>query len=140
MRANPEDIVDQLKRLKNLEECVLLEVVWHNYALDVDLVFDYIWDEKGNIRKDLDTPKRLVLSFYLVQEFHFQANLNDSMCLEPERINWGINEVALVKLNDTPDFLHRYTGLSIPIHHIEVVWEDERRISIIFNRMASHFD
>ena len=128
-------IVEELKAYRNFAECILLEINWKNYMTTVELVFNYVWDKLGKIRHDVDCIQRVTLSCNLVQEIHFKGGLNPSMCSEPTQINWGINEVALVRLQEQEDFLHPYHALPVPFHHLSVTWEFDRRIDIIFSNL-----
>ena len=129
------EIESAFKRYRNLQECVLLEVNYRNYGLLVEFVFNYIWTEDGKIRRTLEEPERLHLRFELVQEFHLKGALNEAMCTEPERVNWGINEVWAVKIVDHEDFLHPYKSLPVPFHHVSVSWTGDRRIDIVFSTL-----
>ena len=122
-----------LKQFHNFEECILLEVSWHNYGTTINLVFNYIWDTDRKIRPDLEQVHRVTVSFGLVQEFHFTGALNASVCKEPERINWGLNEIAMVRLEEQEDYLHSYKALPVRFHHLAVLWDTGRRIDIVFS-------
>ena len=61
--------------------------------------------------------------------------LNSKMLRNPESINWGLNEVALVKVVD--DRLQIYEHSPVPLTHLAFLWEGERRIDVIFSELES---
>ena len=121
-----------LEQYHQLAECILLEINWTHYGTTAELAFNYVWTDEGKIRSHLEQEERLVLKFKWVQEFHIKNALNNAMLAQPERINWGLNEIAFVKIEENEAFLKNYRFLSIPFHHAAILWEDERRIDIVF--------
>ena len=124
-----------LERYNKFQECVLTDIVWTNQGTSLEIVFDYIWGEDGKIRSNVDQQAKVVLRFSLVQEFHMRAGLNQAMLAEPDRINWGINEIALVDIDEDETALAPYCGLSLPFYHAIILWETERRIDIVFSHL-----
>ena len=47
-------------------------------------------------------------------------------------MNWGMNEIALIRLEDDENMLAPYRDLPLEHHHVAVLWEDDRRIDIVF--------
>jgi hypothetical protein len=128
------DIARILDGYHGLSECVIESVLLKDYGTTVEIGFDYIWDDEGNVRKDLDRVKELTLRFRIVQVFHMENALNASMSRHPENINWGLNEVALVRVV-SDDSLPAYAALSVPFNRVDLLWEDERRITLIFSEL-----
>ena len=122
-----------LREYRHLEECLLVEVLWKNYGLTLECIFNYIWTPDGKVRRNLAEPDLVTVTFDLVQELHVQNALNEAMCREPERINWGISEIALMRLEEHQDFLHPYQALPIPFHHMAIIRHQGSRTDIVFS-------
>jgi len=129
------EIKNLLKIYKNFEKCLLVSIKWLEFGKTIELIFDYIWDDEGNLRNNLDKEEFIVLRFKLVQEFHFKSGLNSSMVLEPEQINWGINEISCIRLVENSDILKQYDSLPKQSYHVEIMWEGDRHIDVIFSEM-----
>ncbi|MEJ7712985.1 MAG: hypothetical protein WKF84_24870 [Pyrinomonadaceae bacterium] len=99
----------------------------------MELIFDYIWTDDGHIRSNLERPENITLKFRLVQEFRMHNALNAVMCAHPEEVGWGLNEVAVARVNDDVHEQHRF--LPAPFNHVAFLWEGERRIDIIFSEL-----
>lgn len=125
-----EKIKAYLHNYEDLGECVLEKIAFKNYGVAIELEFYNIWNGKGQMK--FKKTNRLILKFNLIQEFKFKGALNRFMVAEPEQINWGINEIAAIRITDNPEILKPYSGFSIPFHHAEIVWEQDRRIDIVF--------
>jgi len=74
----------------------------------------------------------ILFRFGRVQEIHFGNALNASMLAEPEQLNWGMNEIAAMRLIDDPNVLNSYRNLPVIFHQVEIRWENERRIQVVF--------
>ncbi len=135
MLSNAIQMIKTIEQYNKFAECLLLEINWTHYGTTAELVFNYVWTVDGKIRSNLGQEERVILKFKLVQEFHLKNALSDAILAQPERLNWGINEIALVEIEDNADFLKTYRGLSIPVHHAAIMWEDERRIDIVFGEL-----
>jgi hypothetical protein len=133
MKNDSRNISELLEKYHNFDECVLVDIDWRDYGLTVDLAFNYIWQENGTIRANLDAEEIVILRFKLVQELHVIGALNEAKITQPEAVDWGINTVALVKMEEKEEFLNKYRNFSIPFHHVAVRWEYERRIDIVFS-------
>ena len=59
-------IEDMLRKYRNFDECLLLEVRLQDYQGTLELVMNYIWDAAGNIRPNLDETVPLRIRFRLV--------------------------------------------------------------------------
>lgn len=127
------EIKELLESYHNLSECVIEQINWTDFGTTVEVVFDYIWTDDGRIRPDLEHPENVTLKFRLVQEFRMHNALNAAMCAHPEEMGWGLNEIAVARVND--DVYDQYRFLPVPFNHVAFLWEDERRIDIIFSEL-----
>ena len=132
MMPGATQMVKTIEQYHQFAECILVEINWTNYGTTAELVFNYVWTDDGKIGSNLEQAEIVVLKFKRVQEFHLKNALNDDILAQPERINWGLNEIACVRIEDNADVLKSYRSLSIPFHHAAILWEDERRIDIVF--------
>lgn len=130
-----DEIAAVLEDHHSFGECILEDVRWRDYGITLDLVFNYIWDNGDRVRDNLDQPLLKTVTFHGVREFHVRNELNEAMLLSPERINWGIGEIAVMRIADDPHFLARYGGLPVPTHHVVCQWESERRVDVVFTSM-----
>ncbi len=131
-------ILDILTKYKNFEECVINDIQFKKHGYEVEFLINYIYNKKGVINFDIDRQTKLI--FNCVQEFRITNSWNSSQISEPENINWGSSEVAIIQLSDgDSDLLNKYKSHleeNISFHHVEVLWESERRIDIIFKDLS----
>jgi hypothetical protein len=127
------EIRELLESYHNLSECVIENINWKDYGTTVEVIFDYIWTDDGRVRPKPDRPENITLTFRLVQEFHMHNYLNATMCAQPGELGWGLNEVAVATVGD--DVHDQYRFLPVPFNHVAFLWEDERRIDIIFSEL-----
>lgn len=123
---------DLLRTYNNFDECVIMGVALRDYQTTLELSINNIWETSETIRANLDDVDLVVVTFKLVQELHITNNLNDSVVLEPGNMNWGMNQIALVKMEDERSFLDRYKDLPVRFHHAAILWESDRRIDVVF--------
>ncbi len=126
---------NELSRYKFLQECILTSINFSNQLTDVELSFNYIYDKDGKLRSDLDRNQIVTIKLGLVQVFKIEGNLNYHQLSNPEMINWGLNEISIIKVLDNSTLLKEHISLSAKLFHLEVLWETNRRIDIIFNSM-----
>ena len=132
MISKLEKLRMRLHEYYDFEECIIEDVRWREYGSVIDLVFLYIWDEEHRVRKDIDSGPRIILRFSLVQEWHLYNALNSSMLENPECLNWGLSEVACVRIGEAREFTSAYKSSPRSFYHAVIHWEGERRIDIIF--------
>jgi hypothetical protein len=114
---------EELEARRNLQECLLVDMCLVHYGFGVQLVFNYIWGEDGRVREDVEANPVLVTFRLLgVRSLSLKGGLTDAMVSEPELINWGLSEVAMVRSALTAD-----GELSMSVQ-----WEGDRRIDIEF--------
>lgn len=133
------DFRELLKRFRQFQECVLLEVRWLHEGVHLEFIFDYIWTPEGKIRSNLTQVLAIRLRLELVQEFHVRNALNDVMCAEPEQINWGLSEVDVVRLEDHADLLQLYAELPRKFHHLAMIFGGGRRFDVVFSNLTIDF-
>lgn len=135
MKTNSsEEIARALADYNNLQECVIETMALEDYGTTVKIVFNYIWNERGEVREDLDQVRRLIVRFRRVQRFHLENALNPHMSEFPEELNWGLNEIAAMRPVEGDD-LAAYRDFPVPFHRMEIVWDSGRRIDLIFSEV-----
>jgi hypothetical protein len=132
--SNRKEIEEFFREHKNFSECIIEKLALKDYGATLEVVFNYIWTESVELRPNLDERYEIVLRFRLVQELHINNALNSSMLRDPESINWGLNEVALVKVVDDNE-LQRDEPSPVPLTHLAFFWEGDRRIDVIFHKL-----
>lgn len=127
-----------LEKHRSFEECLLREVRTARFGTAVVLRFDYIWDDDdpdGGLVAD--DPRVVRLRLELVREVRLVTALPAGVLAEPERADWGLTEVALVRLEDSSELLAAHRERSdAPLHHLVVEWESDRRLDLIFERLS----
>ncbi|HEX5438989.1 MAG TPA: hypothetical protein VFW98_17690 [Gemmatimonadaceae bacterium] len=127
-----ERIAQYLQQHHHFSECVLEDIRWLHYGTSIELVFDYIWTQDGELRSDTTSPEIEALRFLGVQEFSLKNALNEAISLQPAEVNWGLSEIAMLQLVDDETLLAKYKSLPIPVHHVRCSWESDRQIDIVF--------
>ena len=130
-----KNIPELLKRYNDLSECVLLDFKFGAHLLTLELTFDYVWTDQGGIRPNLQQAEPLILKFYIVQEVHLDNFWTKTMLLEPQHMNWSINEVSLARLEDAERFLGKYKDAPRPFHHLAIHFNRYRRMDIVFSAL-----
>lgn len=144
LREAPE-IRRALRRCHGFEECILVDVGWERGGETLELGFDYIHggvaealsatgtNPVGPRRGALSRPRRVGLRLSLVQEFRLYNGLNDAMLSEPERLDWGWCEIAVIELRNDELLLRHYRESPVPMLHLAVLWEGgKRRLDVVF--------
>lgn len=132
-----DEWTEELAQLSNLQECILLDVQFRHFQTVAWLLFNNIWSTARSVRRDISTVAPVSLVFTGVQRIEFVNALNRWQIEEPERMNWGMNEIALVSLQRIgPANESTKEPASAPFRVI-VLWEGDRRITIDFHDL--HF-
>lgn len=128
----------ELEAYDSFEECLFEGAVLLDCGTTVELTFNYVRDDIGEIRNDvLVSPHPVVLRLEVVQGFHVSNDLTEAMLAEPARLNWGFQEIALVELEESSRFLNNYEAITTAhFHHLSVKWEGGRRIDTVFLRLG----
>nr|WTB28309.1 immunity 50 family protein [Streptomyces sp. NBC_00830]WTB35772.1 immunity 50 family protein [Streptomyces sp. NBC_00830] len=119
-----------LKTWDAFEECLLHDLRLTRFGFGVDLTFNLVRDENGEVRDDvLERPVLVTLTLSGVEALRLSGGLTDAMREDPESVNWGLGEIALVE-QYTPA---RGVGL-------RVVWESDRSIEAEFGNLTVSTD
>lgn len=117
-----EEINDWLPRVDNLWESLMDQLSLTNFGYSARVVFTLIIDRNGRV---LDQPLQVTFDLDGVQELSLHGALTPRMREHPERINWGLSEVARVRVAPTDDGVR-----------FEALWEGERRVEIQCRRVT----
>jgi hypothetical protein len=123
------ELMADLARWRYLEECLLQDMRLIDFGSGLELIFNYIWGDDGNVREDaLDRVVPVTFTLSGVESLRLVGALTDAMRSDPDCIDWGLSEVARVVPFDSS------VGLGLSIR-----WEGRRRIDIEFvkYRLAS---
>jgi hypothetical protein len=89
----------RLEKWHYLQDCLLEDIHLVHHGSSLELRFNYIWIEYGKrVRSDKDSPLYVNVRCHLVHYLWFVGGLTASMIREPERINWGLSEIEIVKV------------------------------------------
>lgn len=134
-------LAEVLGAYRGFAECILLEVRLGRYQTVLELLFDYVWDERGAIRTDVGRrldPVRV--RFGLVTAAQFDNGLTPGQLAHPELMNWGANEVAGVQVTEEVERIPLPSGGELALHEGTVNWEPtpigRRRIVVRFAHLA----
>lgn len=138
MAMNKTEIGALLEQHRSFEECLLREIRTTRFGTAVELRFDYVWDDDDpdgdSVAAD---PRPVTLRLDVVREIRFVTALPAGILAEPERADWGLTEVALVRLEDSSDLLAAHRARSdVTLHHLVIEWEGDRRLDLIFERLS----
>lgn len=121
-RWNIAELRDELAQWRSFEECILHDVRFVNFGYGVALTFNYVWGSDGAVRTDvLENPKLVTLELLGVESLEFVGALTSGMKASPNKVGWGLAEVARVIAADRPEGLR-----------LVAEWESERRLAIDF--------
>ena len=112
-----EEITGWLDGAGGLSESLLDELTLTRHGYSVHLALKVIIDRDGQV---LDKPLRVTFDLDGVHLLSLCGGLTPSMVDHPERINWGLSEVALVRVVPHP------RGVLF-----EALWEDTRKVEVI---------
>lgn len=132
------EIGEVLKQHRSFEECLLREVRTTRFGTAVELRFGYVWDndDPAGIRA-ADEPLPVTLHLELVREIRLMNELPAAVLAAPERADWGLTEVALVRLETSSELIAAHHARSAaPLHHLVVEWEGDRRLDVVFERLT----
>ena len=114
---------------RGFAECIIQEFLLTDYGTTFEVAINYIWDATGEIGLNIDESQTIVLRFKLVRELRINNALTEQMLTHPDDINWGLNEIARIKLvSDAVE-----AGSEHSFIHLAFVWEGNRRIEVIFS-------
>lgn len=119
-----------LNKLHCLQECVIRNISWREPHFALSIILAYVWTDDDQICFTVNQPAReLVLTFDLVNRLTMLSALNASMWAEPERLNWGVSEIAAIELEK---FDEAADGFAIA----RFLWEGARIIEVEYKDLA----
>lgn len=127
MRITSIETIQQLLATENnLSEALMTGLRLTNHGYSARLQFEVFIGADGNV---IAEPFRIVFDLEAVQRMELVGALDEAMVRRPELINWGLSEIALVKLVEVGDGFR-----------FIVQWFDERRVDIDCARVAATID
>lgn len=111
-----EGISRWLEQFGALSEALMKELCLVNYGYSVHVEFSVVVDLGGRV---LDDPLHVGFDLDGVQSLTLVGGLTSSMLEHPENINWGLSEVARVRVASSDDGIR-----------FEARWEGERLIEV----------
>jgi len=135
--SNREQIEAFLREHKGFSECIIEEFIFKDYGTTLEVRLNYVWSDWGDIRANLNEPRNIILKFRLVEDLHIKNSLSHSMLTEPESINWGLNEIALLKVVGDTNALQTPEPSEPLFTHVVFLWEGDRRIDIVFSEFEA---
>jgi len=113
-----ERLASLLRRWRNLEECLLHEVRMSPDFYRAEILFNCVWDDNGRARERvLEEPVLVSVRLVGIEELRLVGELTAGMKRSPELIDWGLAEIAGVRVSRSGEIL----GLSVE-------WESQRRL------------
>lgn len=95
-----KEINGWLPQVDNLWESLMDELSLTNFGYSARVVFTLVIDRHGRV---LEQPTQVKFDLEGVQELSLHGALTQRMLEHPERINWGLNEVARVRVAPSGD-------------------------------------
>lgn len=128
-----QEIQDFISKNNNFSECVIESISFKDFATTCQVRLNNIWDSNtGDIRADLEMPNLVCLEFRTVWRTTIFNALTDAMRLNPERLNWGFNEIATTEVKQVDN-------TSLPgFKSFKFLWESERYIEVIFEELVAY--
>jgi hypothetical protein len=128
-----EGINRALEKYHFFEDCLLRQARLTQFGTAFELEFAYIWDDADpHAAKLADAPRSITLSLQGLREVRIITALPHAVLQAPHLADWGLTEVAVIRLLDDSDSLGGNGGPAGTLHHLAVLWESDRRIDIIF--------
>lgn len=127
------EMIKTIDRYKSFQECILTALEFKDGLTSVEFTIDFLYDVNGNFRAAPE-PQMIKLKLNQTQLFKFNGDLSKSQLERPDLINWGLNEVSIVKIKDSSPLLDMCSS-SPGFFHCEFLWESNRKIDVIFRSM-----
>lgn len=119
------DIKELLSKFNDFEECIIEDIKFSKQLTEIEITFNYIWDECFMTRKDLDKKRLVCLKIESVRQFKLQNELSEIEGFS-DNLNWGYNEVATIIVSQEK-----------PFNEMTILWESERKITVLFSGSIS---
>ena len=115
---------DAIDHQYDFNESLLTAVQFTRHGLACELGFDCVQQhDSGRI-------VRATIELICVHSIEFTGALTDAMVKSPDRVNWGLTEIAAVKVSESSKGAIR----------IEVLWESDRRLIVQSEFATFHID
>lgn len=131
--SKSKKISEILNRYNDFSECIINDILFRNFGTSISIDLLYIYSENGQIFRAQDDYRKIRINFNLVQKFILNNFLNSSICTIPSNINWGINEISLMQIKNEDSILEPFKYLPLEFSHLEILWENDRRIDLVFH-------
>jgi hypothetical protein len=119
-----EQLIRVLQQRNFFEECLLSDVRPIKFGYGIDLVINDVWDAEGCRRSDIiERPLLTTIRLLGVDFLRFTGALTSAMKEDPEQIDWGLTEIAMVE---------PFEPETMPLG-LSVKWEGRRRLDIQFS-------
>lgn len=118
-------LADQLNDWLNFEDCLVHDVRPIMFGYGLDLTINVV-RENGRVRSDVfEAPRLVTVRMLGVDRISFDGGLTEAMKQEPEKIDWGLTEIAQI------------VPLAVPSGYgLSVEWESARRLDVVFAEFA----
>jgi hypothetical protein len=131
-RAEIQAILDRYRRF---EECLLRGLRLSHFALKLELEFEYIWERAADDRWRVAVePSTVVLALEPVEQALISLRVPAGILEEPSRADWGLTEVAVVRVEEPSD-VSAWATSSRHRHKLVVAWERDQQIDVVFRRL-----
>ena len=127
-------VEDELARYRNFEECLLEEFRWRDAGRVLELELLYIWAD-ADAGAVLDDARRVVVRLGDAVAVTIESPLTAVMLENPDRLNWGVKEIAQLRVARPTELAARPEGLEDMLQLV-AAWEGRGRIDILFRTMA----
>ena len=114
------EIESWLSETGALSEALLDESSLTEFGYSAHVVFTRLIDRNGRL---LDEPSQVTFDFEGIHDLTMQGALTPRMLAHPEEINWGLSEVALVRVSSSEKGFR-----------FEALWEGDRKIAVTCER------
>jgi hypothetical protein len=124
------DMAAALAQLHHLQECIIRRIAWSEPAMQLTVELDYIWTDDGFICfTKREQARRLTLTFEHTSRVVIDNALSDAMIEHPEKLDWGISEIARLDLDAAQD------DVSSGFILARFRWEGARHIDVSFQKL-----
>ncbi|MGE0817705.1 MAG: hypothetical protein AB7O74_03500 [Candidatus Nanopelagicales bacterium] len=115
------DVRSWLSSVDNMFEALMTDLRLTQFGYAVRVAFEIVIDVGG---RSLGEPIPVVFELEAVHELALVGALTEAMREHPESINWGLSEVARVRVEDDPRGIR-----------LEAIWEGDRRVTVVCDRL-----
>jgi hypothetical protein len=88
----------QLHAYRDFDECVVLDLKWFDWLTSLQVDLDFIWQDNGRVRTQLDDRRIVSIRFFGVSELRVIADLADEMVGDDSLLGWGFGEIACLRV------------------------------------------